>query len=316
MAKYALQRLLLAVPTILIVSVAVFAVVRFLPGNAIDLLLAQNTTTYEGDRERLEEDLGLNEPLVTGYFQWIGGAVRMDFGDSFWTKQPAADALQQRLPPTLLLGALTMLISITVAIPVGLLAAYYQDGPLDYGLRGATILGLAVPSFWIATIVVVLTSKYMNWSPAGKYVPFGEDPWAAVQSMLIPAAILGIASGAALMRYVRTQALEVLKQDYVRTARAKGVKERYIVLRHAMPNALIPVVTVVGLQLPIVVGGSVIIERIFSIPGIGSLTIEAITRRDYPVIQMINLFFALFVVSANLVVDLCYPIVDPRLRRG
>lgn len=314
MAQYAMQRILLALPTLLLVSFAVYSIVRLLPGDAVDTFLAQNNLRYEGDRERLEKDLGLDKPIVTGYAEWTADAVRLDFGTSFTLRRPVQDLLLERLAPTITLGVLAVFFGVIVGVPVGLVAATGQDGPMDYGVRGFAILGLAIPNFWIATVVVIVLSKELGWSPAGKFVPLGVDPLASIRSLLIPAAILGLATAAALARFTRTQALEVLKQDYVRTARAKGLRERVVIMRHATRNALIPVVTVIGLQLPILIGGSVIMETIFSIPGIGSLTVSAINTRDYPVIQMINIVFALTVITANLATDLCYPILDPRIR--
>ncbi len=314
MARYAAQRLLLAIPTLLLVSFAVYSMVRFLPGDAVDTFLAQNNLRYEGDRERLEKELGLDKPVITGYVAWVADAVRMDFGTSYTLRRPVQDLLTERLAPTIMLGVLAVIFGVIIGVPVGLIAAIGQDGPMDYGVRGFAILGLAIPNFWIATVVVIVASKEFGWSPAGKYVPLDIDPLGAIRALLVPAAIMGLATAAALARFTRTQALEVLKQDYVRTARAKGLQERVVIMRHATRNALIPVITVIGLQLPILVGGSVIMETIFSIPGIGSLTVSAVNTRDYPVIQMVNIVFALTVIGANLATDLCYPILDPRIR--
>jgi peptide/nickel transport system permease protein len=314
MGKYVIQRLLLAIPTLILVSFALFGLVRLLPGSAVDILLSQNAARYQGDKARLEEELGLNEPIVSGYIHWVRNALQFDFGRSFTIRRPAGDLLAERIVPTFTMGLLAIVFSVLIGIPIGLIAAYKQDTAIDYLMRSVAILGLAVPGFWVATIVIIMSSKQFGWSPAGKYVPFSNDPLAAVQALLVPALILGMASSSALMRYTRTQMLEVLKQDYVRTAKAKGLRERLVILRHAMPNALIPVVTVIGLQIPVLVGGSVIMESIFSIPGIGSLTVSAISTRDYPVIQMVNTVFTLVVIAANLIVDLTYPLLDPRLR--
>jgi peptide/nickel transport system permease protein len=315
MGKYLAQRLLLAIPTMVLVSIGIFLFVRMLPGDAVDAILVQQSSSANKlQRDQLEKQLGLDKPAVEQYFDWMGGVFHWDFGQSLSTHRPVTQPLSARLPVTLVLALMALIIGLLIAIPIGVCAAYFQDSFIDYVLRSGAVLGLAIPSFWLSIMVVIYSSKWFGWNPAGQYVPLSSDPIQSIKSLLIPAAVLGLGVGATTMRYVRTQMLEVMKQDYIRTARAKGISERTVLIRHTLRNSLIPIVTVVGLQVPVLIGGTVIIENIFGVPGMGQMTLDAIGKRDYPTIQMINLIFAAFVIGINLLVDLTYPVLDPRIR--
>ena len=319
MRAYIIRRLLLIVPTLLILSVLVFLSVRFLPGDVIDAILSQQDfITGEVDREALERMLGLDVPVHVQYGRWIGGILRHgSLGHSLIGSRGAVEEkIIDRLPVSIELGVLAILIGLAIALPVGIYSAMRQDTAADYVGRSVAILGLATPNFWLATMVVLYPSLWWAWSPPMAWVPFSADPLGNLGVLILPSAILGTALAAATMRMTRTMMLEVLRQDYIRTAWAKGLRERVVVLRHAVKNALIPVVTLIGLQLPILIGGSVIMENIFSLPGLGRLMLTALEDRDYPVVSGVNLVFATAVVLFNLLIDLLYTWLDPRVRYG
>jgi peptide/nickel transport system permease protein len=269
---------------------------------------------YGRDLDDLRAKLGLDRPIYAQYAAWLGGVVRGNLGESLWTKRPVVEELTRRLPVSLELGVLSLAFAVVIAVPIGVLAAVRQDTLADYVARSVAILGLSVPGFWLATLVVVLPALWWNWSPPIQFTEFSVDHWAHVTQFILPAVILGIASSAALMRLTRATLLEVLRQDYVRTAWAKGARERSVVLKHGLKNSMIPVVTVLGIQVAQILGGTVIFESIFGLPGMGRFLFDAITQRDYPVIQGINLFIVSAIVLANLVVDACYAVLDPRIR--
>ena len=317
MRAYVIRRLLLIVPTLFILSILVFLSVRFLPGDAIDAMLGkQEFITGEVDREALEHMLGLDVPVHVQYGRWIGGIIRHgSLGHSLiGSRRAVEEKIIDRLPVTIELGVLAILIGLAIALPVGIYSAMRQDTAADYVGRSVAIIGLATPNFWLATMVVLYPSLWWAWSPPLNWVPFSEDPLGNLGVLILPSVILGTALAAAAMRMTRTMMLEVLRQDFIRTAWAKGLRERIVVLRHAVKNALIPVVSLVGLQVPILVGGSVIMESIFGLPGLGLLMLTALEDRDYPVVSGINLFFATAVVLTNLLIDLLYTWLDPRLR--
>jgi peptide/nickel transport system permease protein len=249
------------------------------------------------------------------YTDWIGGIVlRGDFGTSFWTRQPILDEFIHRFPVTLELAALTILASVVIGVLVGIVSAIRQDSAADYVGRVFAILALSVPYFGLAVLVVVLPSIYFRWTPIWTYVPFTTNPVENLKIMLVPALVFGVTRAGPIMRIMRSALLDILRQDYIRTAWSKGLPERAIVLRHALKNALIPVVSLVGLQTPLYIGGSVIIEAIFRLPGVGLFFFEALTRLDYPVVQSVNLIIAAMVVGLNLAIDLSYAFLDPRIR--
>ena len=315
MRAYIIRRLLLMVPGLLILTVLVFLSVRFIPGDAIDLM----TMEYGGgevDREALERELGLDVPFYVQYGRWMGGIFlhgtlgKSLFGGAFSVEEKILD----RLPVTIELGVLAIAIGLVIALPVGIYSAIRQDTAADYLGRSVAIIGLATPNFWLALMVMLYPAIWWGWSPPMQWVPLTEDPLGNLGVFIIPSLILGTYLSAATMRMTRTMMLEVLRQDYIRTAWSKGLKERVVIIRHTVKNALIPVVTLIGLQMPILVGGSVIMENIFNLPGLGRLMVTALEDRDYPVVSGVNLFFATMVMGINLLIDLMYPILDPRVR--
>lgn len=315
MQAYIIRRLLALIPTLIFASIIVFTTVRLIPGDIIDMMLSQNDiSASKMDREALMATLGLDKPMWSQYLTWIGDLFKGDMGNSLWQSTPVTERLAQRIPVTFELGVLAILIGLLIALPVGVYSAIRQDTAGDYIARSFSILLLAIPSFWLGTMVVVIPSILWGWSPEVSYIPFWEDPWGNLKQMLVPAAVLGAALSAVTMRMTRTMMLEVLRQDYIRTATAKGLPERLVVFRHALRNALIPVVTLIGLQAPLVIGGAVIIEQIFGIPGMGTLLLDAVSQRDYPVITGVFLVVGLAVMLINLLVDLSYGLLDPRVR--
>ncbi|HXJ79994.1 MAG TPA: ABC transporter permease [Candidatus Methylomirabilis sp.] len=313
MKRYLLRRLALAIPTLFLVSVIVFAMMRLMPGDVAIRMVEGHA--YAPTLAALRHDLGLDRPVYVQYLEWIGGIVtRGDFGHSYWTRQPILEEFGRRFPVTLELALLTILVSVAIGIVVGIVSAIRQDTASDYIGRGLAILALSVPYFGLAVLVVVLPSIYFKWTPVWTYVPFTTDPAANLKIMIVPALVFGVTRAGPIMRIMRSALLDVLRQEYIRTAWAKGLGERTIVLRHAMKNALIPVISLIGLQLPLYIGGSVIIEAIFRLPGVGLFFFEALTRLDYPVVQSVNLIIAAMVVGLNLLIDLSYAFLDPRIR--
>jgi peptide/nickel transport system permease protein len=311
--RYVLRRVALAIPTLVLVSIIVFAMMRFMPGD-VTLRMVEGHA-YAPTLDALRRDLGLDRPVHVQYLDWIGGIVlRGDFGRSYWTRQPIIDEVARRLPVTLELAALTVIISVVIGVVIGIVSAVRQDSVSDYVGRTLAILALSVPYFGLAVLVVVLPSIWFKWTPVWTYVPLSTSPLENLKIMTVPALVFGVTRAGPIMRIMRSALLDVLRQDYVRTAWAKGLGERPIVLRHAMKNALIPVVTLIALQMPLYIGGSVIIESIFRLPGIGLFFFEALSRLDYPVVQSVNLIVATMVVGLNLVTDLSYAFLDPRIR--
>jgi peptide/nickel transport system permease protein len=310
--RYLARRLVVAVPSLLIATAIVFTLPRLIPGDAVQLMLAE--TSYAKDIDELRAKLGLDRPFYVQYVEWLGRAAHGDLGESLWTRRPVLSELAQRLPVTGELALYATVIALLIALPVGVLAAARQDSLADYVLRSLAILGLSVPNFWLATLLIVLPAIWWGWRPVTGFVEFRQDPLAHVAQILLPALILGIASAAALMRLTRGMLLEVLRQDYVRTAWAKGLTERAVVIKHGLRNAVIPVITLLGTQLPLILGGTVVIEQIFGLPGVSRFLFDAINQRDYPVIQGVNLLVVSTVVLVNLVVDTLYAVLDPRIR--
>jgi len=316
-----IRRILLVIPTLFIVTVLVFLSVRFIPGDIIDVMTARMTATQGGtiDEEALKRRLGLDKPVYAQYAKWIGDIVlRGTLGRSLYSGSLGSATVEQKLAGrvgvTVELGLLAILTGVIIAVPIGIYSAIRQYTLADYAGRAVAIFGLATPNFWLGLMVMIYPAIWWGWTPPLTHVRFTEDPWANLGMLIIPAVILGTYLAASTMRMTRTMMLEVLRQDYVRTSWAKGLAERTVVLRHAVKNALIPVVTLVALQLPIIAGGSVIIENIFNLPGLGSLMLSALNARDYPVVSGVNLLFASVVVVINLGTDLTYALLDPRVR--
>ncbi|MBM3217805.1 MAG: ABC transporter permease [Candidatus Rokubacteria bacterium] len=312
MRRYLAKRLVVAIPSLLIASLIVFTLPRLIPGDVVAMMLEEKA--YAKDLEELRAKLGLDRPIYVQYFEWLGRAVAGDLGESLWTRRPVLEEIGQRLPITLELALLSLVVGILIAVPIGVIAAARQDTVQDYTFRSAAILGLSVPGFWLATLVIVLPAIWWGWRPLTGYVEIGKDVVGHITQMLLPAVILGIAFAAAMMRLTRGMLLEVLRQDYVRTAWSKGLRERVIILKHGLRNAIIPVITYIGTQLPQVIGGTVVIETIFGLPGMSRFLFDAINQRDYPVIQGVNLVVVSFIVAINLVVDALYAVLDPRIR--
>ncbi len=310
--RYALKRLLVAVPSLVIASVIVFSLSRLIPGDVVTLMMEENQ--YAQDLEEMRAKLGLDRPIHVQYLDWVGRALRGDLGQSLYSSRPITIELAYRLPVSLELGGVALVFAVLLGVPIGVLSAVRQDSVQDYVARSSAILGLSVPGFWLGTLVVVLPAIYLGWSPSIQYKPFDTHPWGHVSQFLLPGFLLGVASAASVMRLMRTQLLEVLRHDYVRTAWAKGLAERKVVLKHSLKNALIPVVTILGIQVAQILSGTVIFESIFGLPGMGRYLFDSITERDYPAIQGINLVVVTTVVTVNLFVDLVYAWLDPRIR--
>jgi peptide/nickel transport system permease protein len=312
MREYLLKRILLMVPTLFLVTVLVFLMMRMIPGDVVIQML--EGYAYADTVEALRRELGLDKPIHEQYFAWISGLLQGDLGRSLWTKENILTEFLRRFPVTLELALLTILISVTFGIGVGVISAVWQETGIDYAGRVVAIMALAVPYFWLAILVVVLPAIYWRWTPLWTYVPLTTDPMENLKILFFPAAVFGVSRAGPIMRIMRSSLLEVQRQDYIRTARAKGLPERGVILKHAIKNALIPVVSVIGLQIHFYLGGSVIIESIFRLPGIGHFFFEALIRRDYPVVQSINLIVATFALLLNLMVDFSYAYLDPRIR--
>ena len=307
---------MLLIPTLLVLTILVFLSVRFIPGDVIDVMVSD--LLYAGvsvDRAAVERMLGLDQPVYVQYGRWMGGILlRGTLGNSFFGDWSVEGAIWDRLPLTIELGVLSVVIGLLIALPVGIYSAMRRNTAADYVGRSFAVIGLATPNFWLALMVMIFPAIWWGWSPPMEHIPLVEDPLGNIGIFIIPSLILGTALAAATMRMTRTMMLEVLRQDYIRTAWSKGLRERVVVVRHAVKNALIPVVTLVGLQLPIVVGGAVIMENIFNLPGLGRLMLIALTERDYPVVSGINLFFGTAVLGFNLLIDIIYSYLDPRIR--
>jgi peptide/nickel transport system permease protein len=313
---YIIRRLLLIIPTLFLLSIIVFLSVRFIPGDIIDTMIAADHNAMTGmDREVLLHALGLDVPVYVQYGRWLRGIfLHGTLGNSLLGAWTVEEKIIGRLPVTLELGFLAILIALLIALPVGIYSAIRQDTAADYLGRSVAIIGLATPNFWLGIMVMIYPVIWWGWAPPMRLIPFSEDPLGNLEMFLIPSLILGTAMAAATMRMTRTMMLEVLRQDYIRTAWSKGLRERIVVIRHAIKNALIPVVSLIGLQLPILIGGAVIMENIFNLPGLGRLFLTALSDRDYPVISGVDMFFASGVVGINLLIDLVYAYLDPRVR--
>ena len=322
MRAYIIRRLLLVIPTVFLASIFIFILMRILPGDIIDAMMTQ-APDQEMDRLMIMKQLGVDAPLLSQYGRWVGvvpqvdgsisGLFQGDLGISWWKKIPVLELVANKWPVTLELGFLGVLIGQLIALPIGIFSALRQDSWGDYISRSFAILCISVPGFWLGTMVIVYPSIWWGYMPPLSYIPFTEDPLRNLQMFIVPATVMGMALAGVTMRMTRTMMLEVLRQDYIRTAWAKGLRERVVVLRHALKNALIPIVTIVGLQMPIMFGGTVIIESIFSLPGMGRLIIEAVQQRDYPLVSGELFLFTIALVLVNIVIDLTYAYLDPRI---
>jgi peptide/nickel transport system permease protein len=314
MYKYVIRRLLLSVPVLLLASAIVFGLMRVMPGDALTALMAESGNIGEREIAKMRRDLGLDRPYHEQYLLWLWQLVTLRPGDSLFTNEPIPVSLAKAIPVTLELAGLAMILGLAIAVPVGVLSATRQDTSSDYVGRVVAVSGLSLPDFWLGTLVITFAAIWFRWIPPIGYVSLWEDPWRNLQQFLLPAAVLGFRLSAATMRMTRSTVLEALREEYVRTAWAKGLDGRIVVYKHVLKNALIPVVTIVGGQLGTLLAGTVIVETIFALPGMGRLTVEAILFRDYPVVQTNVMLVAATLVMLNLVVDLTYAWLDPRIR--
>lgn len=318
MRAYLVRRVILIIPTLILLTMIVFLSVRFIPGDVIDMIVAEINTegvmSYEEARDVIRGQLGLDTSLPEQYWNWVTGVLRGDLGTSMRSDRSVTEEFFSKVPISLELGILSMIVGLLIAVPLGIFSAIRQDSMADYVGRTMAILMVSIPGFWIMTMVIVFPAIWWNWMPPMEYVPFTEDPAKNLVQFGIPALIMGAAFSGSLMRFVRTMMLEVLRQDYIRTAWSKGLSERTVIYRHALRNTLIPMVTIVGMGLPGLIGGSVITEQIFNLPGVGRWLFDAINQRDYPIISGMNLMSATLVLFCNLAVDITYAWLDPRVK--
>jgi peptide/nickel transport system permease protein len=314
MWHYVARRALQGLLVLFLVSFVVFSLVRLLPGDAILMQLDQAAAPTPENLERARQELGLDRPFLQQYATWIGGVLRGDLGYSLTSRRPVLQELLKRINLTSHLALMSLVIALLIAIPVGVISAVRQDTVSDYLGRLFAILGLSLPDFWLATVVITFLAIWLRWIPPIGFAPIWVDPARNLSQLLIPALIIGARLAAVSMRMTRSSLLEVLRQDYIRTAWAKGLRERAVIVKHAFKNAFIPVVTIVGQQFSVLLGGTVIVEFIFLQPGVGSLMLDAVVLRDYTLIQGAVLFFAVVTVGMNLLVDLSYAWLDPRIR--
>jgi peptide/nickel transport system permease protein len=312
MRQYLLQRLGLGIFVAFLVMLLVFLMINAMPGDAIETRLAGTGMTRE-QIDAYKEEVGLNRPLYRQFFSWMGGLAQGDLGESLFTGRPVREELSVRLLPTIELGLLSLTLAMLIAIPLGTISAVFPNSVLDYVARVFAILGLAVPNFFLAVLAILALSKWFNYfPPIGFTSPF-KDPIENFQQIWLPVVVLGVSQSAGVARMTRSSLLEVLRSDYIRTARAKGLRHRIVILRHGLRNALIPVVTIMGLQAGGILGGVVIAETLFNIPGMGQLVVTSVLARDFIPLQSVVLLFALVLVGINLLVDMIYPVLDPRI---
>lgn len=315
MRQYAAKRIGLFIPTVLLVTVIVFVVMRLIPGDpALAILSADDAAYTEQELQELRVQLGTDRPIVVQYFDWMSGLLRGDFGTSFWWNGPVMDRLGERIPVTIELAVLGIALAVVCAVPLGVLSAIKPDSPIDYVSRIFTLVGISIPTFFSGILLTLVLIRAFGWLPPLGYEDFWEDPWANVKQMMLPALALGFYDMAFIARVTRSSMMEILREDYMRTARSKGLRERIVLSRHGLKNAVLPILTISGWQFGRLFGGTVIIERIFLIPGIGQLLIDAVFQRDFPTIQAIIVIVAVSIVIINLLVDLLYGWLDPRIR--
>lgn len=314
--QYIARRTILMVPTLLGTTLIVFFLLRLQPGDVVLARLADSPRASAVDRADLRDRLGLDEPVFEQYLKWVGNAVTLDLGDSLWSDREIWPQIRKALPISVEIAVFATLAAALIGVSIGVASAIFQDSPIDYLLRMVSIGGLSVPTFWIGTLLIVLPAAWWGYLPPLVYSSFADDPWEHLQIMMFPVATLALPLSAGIMRLTRSAVLEVLREDYVRTANAKGLRHLAVTLRHVLPNALLPVITLVGTQFSALVGGTLVIETIFSVPGVGRLMFDAIQLRDYTIVQAGVLVFAVVFVTVNLLVDLMYVVIDPRVRLG
>jgi peptide/nickel transport system permease protein len=317
MLRYTISRVLLTIPTLLGVAVLVFFMLRVVPGDVVEIKLrgdggSVSQETIEAERKRL----GLDKPLLTQFGEWMVGVVTLDFGKSMWTERPVIEEIRLRLELSLQVAIMATIVAVLIAIPLGTLSALFKDTWIDYLVRIATIGGLSIPSFWFGMLIMLSLLAFFNWLPPITFTPIYVDPIANLTQLIWPALAVGYRYCAVVARMIRSSLLEVLIEDYIRTARAKGVYEKLVVSRHALRNALLPAITVIGLEFTFLIGGLVVTEQVFNLNGIGQLFVQSVSRNDFMLIQGMVMLIAAFYVFVNLAVDLLYAVFDPRIRYG
>jgi len=313
MLRYIFVRILSMIPILLGVSILVFSTFHMVPGDVVDIMMGDEVAGDPKALMELRKDLNLDKPVYIQYLYWLRDAVRGDLGKSFTSGQPVMDIILDRLPVNIELMVIAIAFVILVGIPMGMLSAYKQFSFFDGIVRVATIMGYSIPNFWLATIVVLLGSLYFRWLPVLEYVPFSENPLENIKCMVIPGFVLALASLSYIVRMTRSSVLDTLRQDYVRTARAKGITEKLVLFVHVLKNSLIPVITVLGIQIGVLIGGLVLTEEVFVLPGVGRLILLAIEQRDFMIVTGSILFIAFVFVIINLIVDILYAFLDPRI---
>ncbi len=314
MQSYILKRSLWAIPTFFVAVTAVFLVMNILPGDIAEVIIGEETGVVDPERyDALREELGLDDPVIERYASWMGGVLRGDLGESLWRGESVTAMIVGRLPYTTGLVLFAIIISIVTAVPAGVLSAVRRDTWVDYGLRGGIIAGISIPDFWLGVLLLTWVVSTFRWSPPLAYATLWSDPWTAVQQYILPSLVLGFRASAGTARMMRSAMLDVMEEDYVRTARAKGLTERVVLFVHALRNATLPVVTLFGTSVAYLFGGTVIIETVFNIPGLGLLLIQAIERRDVILVQGVVIFVMVAVLVTNLLVDILYARLDPRI---
>lgn len=314
MASYIARRVIQLLPVLLIVGIIVFILIHLTPGDPAVVILGQDANPEQ--IEALRDQLGLNDPLYVQFVSWFTGVLRLDFGDSIFLRMPVTEALWARAQPTMLLTLYALTIQVVVGISFGVLAAVKQNSLIDRVLMVISISGAAIPTFFLGIMLILFFAVRLGWAPSGGFTSITEDPVAHFKGMILPAFSLGFSSAGLLARLVRSSMLDVMREDYIRTAMAKGLPERVTVVRHALRNALIPAITIIGFSLGALLGGAVVTETVFTIPGMGRLIVQSVQRRDYPIIQGAVMLIAAFYVFANLLVDILYVYIDPRIRYG
>jgi peptide/nickel transport system permease protein len=314
MTSYIMRRLVLMIPVLVIVAVIIFGLIHITPGDPAAVMAGEDATA--SDVEDMRERLGLNEPIHIQFIDWFANALRLDFGDSIFLRQPVTEAMMERVQPTFLLTLYALTLAVLISVPAGVIAAVKRNSPVDRLLMVFSISGAAIPGFFFGIVLILLFAVVLGWLPSGGYVDIDDDPIQHFKLMILPTIALGFSTAGLLSRMVRSTMLDVLKEDYVRTAYAKGLPNRHVVLLHALRNALIPAMTVLGISLAGLLGGSVVIETVFSLPGMGRLVVQSIGRRDFPVIQGVVLITAVIQLFVMLIIDVMYVYVDPRVRYG
>ena len=312
MTRYILRRLLLLIPVLVIVAIIVFGLVHLTPGDPASMMLGRDATIEQ--KEALREQLGLNKPVWEQFVDWTTGALRFDFGDSLFIGKPVTEAILDRAQPTILLTIYSMIFSVLIAIPAGVLAASRPNSLIDRLLMVMSISGAAIPSFFFGILLILFLAVNLGWLPSGGYVDIGDGFWEHFRYMILPSLTMGFSGAGLLARVVRSAMLDVLNQDFIRTAYAKGLQERRVILAHALRNAMIPAMTIMGIMLANLLGGAVVIETVFNIPGMGRLIVQSVTRRDFPVVQAAVLLIAVIEVFVMLAIDIMYVFIDPRIR--